>query len=416
MSMSDAAGTAVVGAGIVGVACALHLQRMGQNVVLIDREGPAAETSFGNAGVLARAAVVPVATPGILFRAPAMLFGRDGPLFLKWSYLPKLAPWLLAYLGYSRRQQVEHIARNLAPLLRDSLDEHLLLAKGTPASRWIRPSPYLYVYKDHQAFTADSFGWNLRREHNLHWEVIDEGSLRDLEPTLSTDYRCGVVLEEHGFIASPGAYVNDLAEAFSADGGSLLRAEVKLIRSGESGVELQTEGESINAARVVVATGAWSGPLAADLGTPTPLESERGYHVELVDPSVCPSIPIFDAARKFVLTPMDTGLRVAGVVELGGLEAPATKAPIELLLRGARALLPGLEFSDRREWLGHRPSLPDSLPILGQSPVYRNVFFAYGHQHIGLTAGPKSGRLIAQLVSGSQPDVDLTAYRADRFA
>ena len=416
MSSSEVSDTAVVGAGIVGVACALHLQRTGQRVVLVDREGPAAGTSFGNAGVLARAAVVPVATPGILLRAPAMLFGRDGPLFLKWSYLPKLMPWLWAYLGCSRRRQVEHIARHLAPLLRDSLAEHLLLAEGTPAGRWIRPSPYLYVYKDRQAFDADAFGWNLRREHDLHWEVIDAGRLRELVPALSSDYRCGVLLDEHGFIASPGAYVHDLAEAFCAGGGTLLKAEVKRIRPDESGVRLQTDGESISAGRVVVATGAWSGPLAAGLGTPTPLESERGYHVELAEPSVCPSIPIFDAARKCVLTPMDGGLRVAGVVELGGLTAPPSQGPIELLLRGARALLPGLEYSERSEWLGHRPSLPDSLPVLGQSPVHKNVFFAYGHQHVGLTAGPKSGRLIAQLVSGSQPDVDLTAYRADRFA
>ncbi len=406
----------MIGAGILGVSCAIHLQRMGRQVVLIDREGPAAGASFGNAGILARSAVVPVATPGILAHAPAMLFGSDGPLFMKWAYLPKLLPWLIPYLRSSRREKVEYIAQNLAPLLVDSVDEHQRLAAGTPASHWIRLSDYLYVYRDRQAFEANSFGWSLRRNAGFDWEVLEGDAVRDLEPALAPEYRCAVLLREHAFIANPSAYVEDLAAAFSAAGGDIVRAEVRHVDAGDDGVTLQTGDEPLRAADVVIATGPWSGRLAAEHGASVPLESERGYHIELSEPSVRPSLPLMDAARKMVVTPMDAGLRLAGVVEFGGLHAGPSKAPAELLLRGGRALLPGLEFSARSDWMGHRPAPSDSLPILGRSPIHSKVFFAYGHHHVGLTAGAKSGRLIAQLMTGAKPDVDLSAYRADRAA
>ncbi|MCP5370952.1 MAG: FAD-binding oxidoreductase [Hyphomicrobiales bacterium] len=406
---------AVIGAGIVGVACALHLQRAGRDVVLIDKGEPGEGASFGNAGVLARCSVVPVATPGIMTKAPGMLFGADGPLFLKWSYVPRLLPWLIPYLRAAKRETVEHTARHLAPLVVDSLDEHQDLARGTGAEKWIRPSPYLFLYRDRAAFDGDAFGWGLRRAHGFTWEILEGAAVRDFDPALSPDYGCAVMLQDHAYIGDPGRYVKDLAAAVVAGGGSVRRAAVRDVTPGADGVTLDTDTGPVTAAAAVLAAGAWSGPLARRFGANVPLESERGYHLELTGPSARPRVPVMDAARKFVATPVDAGLRLAGIVEFGGLDAPPSAAPVALLQRGARALLPGLTYEQEKSWLGHRPAPADSLPVIGRSPLCDKVFFAYGHHHVGLTAGPKTGRLVAQLVAGLRLNLDLGAYRPDRF-
>ncbi len=408
---------AVVGAGIVGVSCALHLQRLGAAVTLIDRREPGHEdgASYGNGGILARSAMVPVATPGILRKAPSMLFAADGPLFLRWSYVPRLLPWLVPYLRSSSRKSVEHIARNLAPLLFDSVDEHRALAQGTEAGRWLRSCEYLYLYENRGAFERDAFGWGLRREHGFEWSTLEGDEIREFDPALSSQYDFAVLLRDHGMIANPGNYVSDLAKGFGAAGGEVIRANIKQVDIGAEGVVLKTDGDDIQAEKVVIAAGAWSNLLAAKLGANVPLESERGYHLELSGANKQPSVPVMDAARKFVATPMDGVLRLAGIIEFGGLNAPASRGPTDLLLRGAKAMLPGLEYESKRTWMGHRPAPADSLPVIGPSPASRRAYFAYGHHHVGLTAGPKTGRIVAQHVMGLQPNVDLDAYRCDRF-
>jgi D-amino-acid dehydrogenase len=195
----------------------------------------------------------------------------------------------------------------------------------------------------------------------------------------------------------------------------VIRANIKQVDTGAEGVVLKTDGDDIQAEKVVVAAGAWSNLLAAKLGANVPLESERGYHLELSGANKLPSVPVMDAARKFVATPMDGVLRLAGILEFGGLNAPASRGPTDLLLRGAKAMLPGLEYESKQTWLGHRPAPADSLPVIGPAPASRRAYFAYGHHHVGLTAGPKTGRIVAQHVMGLQPNVDLDAYRCDRF-
>jgi len=417
MVQTESPRIAVVGAGIVGVSCALHLQRLGATVILCDRQEPGDvdAASYGNGGILARSAVVPVATPGILLKAPSMLFSADGPLFLRWSYVPRLLPWLVPYLRSSSRKSVEHIARNLAPLLFDSVDEHRALAQGTEAGRWLRSCEYLYLYESRGAFERDAFGWELRREHGFQWDTLEGDAIREFDPVLSSQYEFAVVLKDHGTIASPGTYVNDLAKGFAAAGGEVIRTNIQQVDTSAEGVVLRTDGDDIRADKVVIAAGAWSHLLAAKLGANVSLESERGYHLELSGANKQPSVPVMDAARKFVATPMGGTLRLAGILEFGGLNAPASTGPTDLLLRGAKAMLPGLEYQSKRTWLGHRPAPADSLPVIGPAPASRQVYFAYGHHHVGLTAGPKTGRIVAQHVMGLQPNVDLDAYRCDRF-
>ncbi len=350
MNQTKSPKIAVVGAGIVGVSCALHLQRLGAAVTLVDRGEPghADAASYGNGGILARSAVVPVATPGILRKAPSMLFAADGPLFLRWSYLPRLLPWLVPYLRSSSRENVEHIARNLAPLLFDSVDEHRALAQGTEAERWIRACEYMYLYDSRDAFERDAFGWDLRREHGFEWDTLEGSAIREFDPALSSRYGFAVRLKDHGMVAKPGSYVNDLAKGFSAAGGEVLRADIKQAETSGDGVTLKTHGDDIEADKVVIAAGAWSHLLAKNLGANVPLETERGYHLELSGASKQPTVPVMDAARKFVATPMDGTLRLAGLLEFGGLVAPPSRAPTDSLLRGAKAMLPGLEFNSKR--------------------------------------------------------------------
>lgn len=408
---------AVIGAGIVGVSTAIWLQREGHEVTLIDKAGPAEGASYGNGGVLASCSVVPVTVPGLMLKAPRMLLDPNQPLFLKWSYLPRLLPWLLRYLRHANAQDTARIARALTPIVGDSLSDHQALAAGTRAERWIVPSDYLYVYNDRAHFEADAFGWRLRRENGFEWEELEGPAFAAYDPAFSPDLAFAVRLGGHGRIADPGRYVKDLAAHLQAEGGNFIKAEVvDLARENGRVSGVRTATETIHCDAAVVAAGVWSGPLARRLGISVPLESERGYHLELWEPSIMPRSPVMVASGKFVATPMEGRLRLAGVVEFGGVDAPPSRAPIELLKRNVLGAFPGISWKETSEWMGHRPAPADSIPIIGSVPGVEGAYMGFGHHHIGLTGGPKTGRLLAQLISGRKPNVDLTAYSPARFA
>ncbi|MQX35946.1 NAD(P)/FAD-dependent oxidoreductase [Roseospira navarrensis] len=405
---------AVVGAGIVGVAAALHLRRLGHDVVLIDREGPAAGASFGNGGILARCALLPVAKPGLWRGAPGMLLSRDGPLFLRPASLPGLLPWMRRFIASAAPARVEAAVRALAPLLLDSVDQHQALAADTPAARYIRPTDYLYLYRDRRAFLADRLTWDTRRAMGIAWTELEGEALRAREPGLSDARRFGAAMPGHAVIADPGAYVSALADAFRAAGGRLERAAVTALVPDDTGVTLRTEGADLRAGHVVLAAGAWSHRLAAPLGATVPLAAERGYHVDLAQAQGGPRHPLMDAERMMVLVPMAGRVRLAGLAEFAHLNAPPSRAPEGVLTRGVCELFPDLRHETATPWMGPRPTTSDSLPVIGALPGSRRVIAAYGHQHVGLTAGPATGRLVAGLLSGRTPNLDLTPYRADR--
>lgn len=407
----------VIGAGIVGVACALNLVRDGHNVTLVDRDAPGEGTSRGNAGIMAASAIVPVPQPGLFWKVPGMLLDPLGPLSLRWGYIARRAPWFLNYLSNAKAERVQAIGAALTTILGGSVQEHQRLAKGTQAEKWLQPSPYYYAYSDEAAFAKDAFGWDLRRKHGYSFELITGNAVREVEPFLNPNYRCLVALENHGFIREPMLLVKALADAFKAAGGQVLRRDIRDIGIGPDGrpVELITDQGPLAFGTLVVAAGVWSGRLAARLGSPVPLESERGYHILLTDPGNMPNSPIMSAKGKFVVTPMATGLRLAGLVEFAGLEAAPNYAVARRLLKHAKMMFPGVRTDAYEEWMGHRPSLPDSLPVIGRSPNYDNVYFAFGHQHVGMTGGPKTGRLIADLIAGRKPNEDLTPFRVNRF-
>ncbi len=418
--MSAASATppvAIIGAGIVGVATAIWLQRLGRDVILIDRAGPGEGTSYGNGGVLASCSIVPVTTPGLIRKAPGMLLDPNQPLFLKWGYLPKLAPWLMRYLRHCRPEEVRRIAAALAPLVGDSLGDHQALAAGTGAEKWIVPSDYVFVYRDRAHFNGDAFGWDIRRAHGFRWDELEGEALRAYDPALALELGFAAAVGGHGRIGDPGRYVKDLAAHAEAAGAHIVKAEVSdIVREGGAVTGVRAGGETIPCSAAIIATGVWSKPLAAKLGLDVPIELERGYHIDLMEPNIVPRAPAMIASGKFVASPMEGRLRVAGLVEFGGLSAPPSRAPFELLLRGIKATLPGIRWREAREWMGHRPAITDSIPVIGEVPGLRGAYLGFGHHHVGLTAGPRTGQLLAQLVTGARPNIDLAPYASSRFS
>ena len=406
----------VVGAGIVGMATALNLQRAGFDVQVVDKGPPGEGASLGNAGIMASCAVVPVPTPGIWKKAPGMLADPMGPLSVKWSYVLGMLPWLASYLRNSSAERVEAIASGLSDILSGSVEEHQMLARGTPAQDWIVPAPYIYLYRDERDFRKENFAWGLRYKHGVKYSTLRGGEVQEMDPTISQDYRFALALEGHGFARDPLRLVQSLAQDFVGQGGTIMQREITDIEIGSDGPKsLISPDGPIEVDILVVAAGAWSGKLAARLGSPVPLESERGYHVVLTDPGIKPKHPIMSTSGKFVATPMAMGLRLAGLIEFAGLEAAPNYKRARTLLKHAQQLFPGVRTQAFSEWMGHRPALPDSLPVIGPSPHFQNVYFAFGHQHVGLSSGPKTGRLLAEMIQGHASNIDMEPFSVMRF-
>lgn len=407
----------IAGAGIVGVSTAIWLQRAGHSVTLLDREGPAAGTSFGNAGVLASGAVVPVTVPGLLRKAPGMLMDRDSPLFLKWSYLPKLLPWLVKYLRFATDGHVNHFATAMSGLLHDSVEQHQALAKDTPAARFITTEDYCFGYPTRADFEKDAYGWAVRKKNGVEYEVVTGSEFGQYDPLYANNFGTVVRCKNHGRISDPGAYVTALAAHFVDQGGVLQIAEVTDALRVDGVVKgFKTDKGDFRGDHAVMALGAWSKSLGQKLGLEIDLESERGYHIELINPSSMPKAPMMVAAAKFVITPMEGRIRCAGVVEFGGLKSAPSRAPIDLLKRQFKQFLPQTTYDRVDEWMGHRPAPADSLPLIGATDSTGSAFAGLGHQHVGLTAGPKTGRIVAGLIDGKKPNMDLTPFDPQKYS
>ena len=408
----------VIGGGIMGLSTAIWLLRSGRAVTIVDPGVARRPASFGNGGVLAACSIVPVTAPGLIAKAPLLALDPNSPLFVRWSYLPKLMPWLLRYLKHANAADAARISRGLAPLTRDTVAQHKALSGGTRAERWLQDANYVFAYDSRAAFAADAFGWNLRREAGFDWEELEGEAVREFDPSLGPKTGLCVRVPEHGFVLSPGAYIADLREVAASLGAVAIPAEAREFRLDADGAlrTVVTTGGEIDASAAVIATGAWSKALTTQLGLDVPLETERGYHVMLYGASTQPRNPIQVTSGKFVATPMADGVRCAGIVEFGGLALAAHKPPTELILRRVREAFPALTWSHHDEWLGHRPAPSDSLPLIGEVPRRRGIFLAFGHHHVGLTTGPKTGRLLAALVNGETPAIDMTPYTPARFA
>ena len=408
---------AVVGAGVVGMSAALYLQRDGHKVSVIDARAPGTLTSYGNAGGIVTGAVTPTSTPDLWKEIPTMLFDRASPIRLRWSSLPLLTPWLVRFLLAGRRAQVDRSAAALAPILAQANDAHRELAGLAGVHDVLRPVGWLKVYETETGFAGSALERELMARHGIKFEVLSQDELRQLEPHLAPKFIKGLFQPDSGFASYPWKLVDGYGQYFAEAGGQFLHENVRRLEPREGGgVRVRSERGIRDFDAVVVAAGAWSARLASQIGDRVSLEAERGYHLNLEpEQSVELRRPVVFPERVFAMAPMQDGIRINSGIELASLEAPPDFSRIYKLLPHARAALPGLSDRVNREWMGYRPSTPDSVPVIGASPRCPSVIYAFGHGHLGLTLGPATGRLVASIVAGRSVGIDLAPYRPHRF-
>ena len=406
----------VVGAGVVGLACAFRIAREGRRVTLVDRAEPGRGTSFGNAGHIATEQVFPLASPAVVRGALRYLLDPESPLRIRPAYALSILPWLARFAWAARRSAFERgvaalsalqasAAADLARLLEDAGERSLLHLDG-----------HLVIVEGAASVPRAEAEAALAAAHGIPVEWISAEETRGFAPEIAVPLQGAWRYRATGHVDDPFAVSRALEAAFRAAGGEVVQAEVVSIESGAQGFTARSrEGPSLAGRQVVLACGAWSRPLARSVGFAVPLDTERGYHVTL--PRAFPSfrIPVASFDRKAIMTPMTSGLRMTGTVEFGGLELPPDPGRFAMLERNLRALVPSLPREGMTTWMGYRPSLPDHLPVIGRAPDGRELYFAFGHQHLGLTLAGVTARIIADVVAGRDPGIDLAPFRVDRF-
>lgn len=414
----------VVGAGIVGAACAVELVREGYEVTLVDPAEPGGEqaASYGNAGWISPASVVPMSTPGLWKRLPGFLLDPAGPVVLRWHHVPKLLPWLGRFLlAGSTVARVEAISSALAALLHDAPARHAALAAETGAPELVRRDGLLYVYPDRQAFAGDALSWRLRRDNGVVWQELDADELRRCEPDLDPRYTFAVLVPAGAHCRDPGGYARALVEHACGRGAVLRRASAVGFDCRDGRLRsVVTDAGAIACDRAVIAAGIHSGRLAREVGDAIPLASERGYHVVVADPAAGPRRPSMPSDGRMGNTMTIAGLRAAGQVELASLSAPPDWRRADILLTRLLAAYPALgrDLPESRvdRWMGHRPSTPDGLPVIGCSRLCADVVEAFGHGHVGLATAPVTGRIVTDLIAGRSPVVPMRPYSPRRFS
>ncbi len=405
----------VIGAGVIGLSAALMAQARGLSVTVVDREGPAAGASAGNAGAFAFTDILPLASPGILRKAPKWLLDPLGPLTIPPAYALQIAPWLYRFWRACSPRAVAASTSAQTALMDLSKAELEPFLAATGTLGMLRKDGNLQVYESEAEFRAALPGWQVRDAHGIAFRHMVAAEMAELQPGLSPRFMKGTFTPGWFSIADPKDYVLVLAEKFRAQGGMILQAEVTGLQPQDSMVYIQTRGEALQADHVVLAAGAFSHRIAATIGEKIPLETERGYNTTLPPDAFDLRCQITFGGHGFVVSRLSTGIRVGGAVELGGLSLPPNYKRSKAMLQKAKAFLPGLNTEGGTQWMGFRPSLPDSLPAIGRSKASPLVIHAFGHGHLGLTQSAGTARLVADLLTDAPPTLDLTPFSPKRF-
>ncbi|GLK74737.1 FAD-dependent oxidoreductase [Ancylobacter dichloromethanicus] len=406
----------IVGAGIVGLATAFHLLAEGHRVRLVERGGVAEGASFGNAGAFAFSDILPLASPGMLRKAPKWLIDPLGPLTIPPRYLPQITPWLVRFWRASLPDRYRASLTAQGGLMRFAATATQAMVAQADLAGHIRADGNLQLYESEAELAAAQPGWEARAREGIEFEHVRGERLAELQPGLSPRFVAGTFTPHWQTVSDPYHYALALFRAVMARGAGLVHGEVTGVEADSRGVRLRlADGQVLNAGRVVIAGGAWSRPLARSLGDFIPLETERGYNTTLPPGAFDLRRQLTFGGHGFVVTPLSTGIRVGGAVELGGLKAPPNFRRADAMLTKAARFLPGLRTEGGRQWMGFRPSLPDSLPVIGRSTASPAAFYAFGHGHLGLTQSAATGKLIADLVAGRRPPIPLEPFRPDRF-
>ena len=405
----------VIGAGIVGLATGYELIKSGWNVSLFDPHPPGSQCSSGNAGALSSGSVAPLAMPGAIKDALTMLVDRKGPLHLPFHHWLQAAPWLRSFVKASQRDRVGQIAAALHHLLKDSVARHRELAAEVGCPELVRQTGQLHLYPDARAMRKDDASWSLKREYGLRMEIVDANAIQALEPAVSDNYRAGVFLPDEASVTDPLRYAQSIADALRARGAEFIQAGItSLARSGDRW-RIGDGARSWSGRHVVVSAGVWSKSLLEMLGYKIPLISQRGYHVQVAQPGVSLSRIVVLADRKVFLNSMREGLRIAGTVEIDSIDRPPNQSRALLLKDHARAGLRDVVLENESVWMGHRPCLPDSMPVLGSVANHPNLWCAFGHGHLGLTGSANTAKLIANALKRNSVENEIPMFSADRF-
>ncbi|MES3000297.1 MAG: FAD-binding oxidoreductase [Pseudomonadota bacterium] len=408
--------TVVIGAGVVGLAVGTHLARRGIAVNVVDELPAASGASYGNSGFLVADTAMPVALPGMYRNVPSWLADPEGPLRVRPGYMPKAAPFLFSWLKASRRAQVLASSDAMRQIHHPTFDEWKTLVGPQVFDALIRRTGQVYLWEG-EGPTSTPMEDELRARHRVDVESLTVEQIQEIYPGIAPSVRRAIVVPGNGHTTNPGRLCGELLQAYLNAGGRVTHERVQKIWRTESGLWqlMTTAGKPRFAKRVVIAAGAWSHRLLEPLGIKVPLESERGYHVVLPDPSVQLAMPILHKSGYFGVNSMEMGLRLAGTVEIAGLEAAPDQRRCDVLVRKAKRLFPALRHGAPHMWLGHRPSVPDSVPVIGSVPHHAGLYTCFGHGHCGLTAGPASAHLVARQIVGEPVDIDMKPYSIERF-
>lgn len=406
---------AVIGAGAVGCACALWNQDTGLDVALIDKSGPTDAASYGNAGIFSVTGFAPLNSPGLIRRLPKLMFDNDSPLSIDWVYALTHLPWMLKFLRACAPDKVAHITEQLANITNHVEAGFMPLAKRAGAEDLIKDIASIYIYSTKEYFEGDAASIESRRRLGADMDVIDQDEVHEMEPHLRAPVYKALRSNENKYIINPGEYIERLKKCFASDGGEFINAAA--MSCSEQGDQVQVrldDGSTLTCNKLVIAAGAHSKKIVGSGAEKLPLDTERGYHVVYHGAQSKLTRPVGWSSGGLYATPMETGLRIAGTVELAGLNKPPSPRRMEYIAGMANKMFDGLGEPDET-WMGFRPTLPDSVPVIGLAPGKRNILLAFGHQHLGLTMSGITGRVIADLVQGRAPNFDISGYSPSRF-
>ena len=404
----------IVGAGIQGISNALFLQKKGFKVTIFDRDEPGSPAaSYGNAGHFSPYASVPINRPDVLTDVPAMLLSSTGPLALKWNYVPKMFPWFLQFIRNCTTKKMMHTAKNMHQILDLALPAYDELFDEIELGGLVEKKGILYIWND-QSLKSRDLEIEVRNELGVDQQLVSQKEIHDLEPNIKPIYHGGVYYQYGRHARNPKKILLKLYELFLKKGGKFLKMNIKDINFNEEKPVIKSETQIFIFDKIVIACGSFSKKLTDNLGEKIPLDTERGYHVHFKDCDHLLSRPVIFQNRGFGITPMEQGLRVVGTVEFGGLDNPLSKSRVRNLINNAKYMMGDLpEHED--EWLGFRPTLPDYLPVIGPSKKHKNVFYCFGHHHLGWTLGPISGKIISGMIAEENTNLDLKPYSSLRF-
>ena len=417
MSAAEKGRVVIVGAGVIGMSCAVFLQREGLKVTVVDRIDPGLGCSFGNAAGMAYSEIVPISRPGLITKVPKWLLDPKGPLSIRPAYFLRILPWLLRFLAAGRKDRMLELATAAADLSRRGPQDFGVLLKAADAEDLVFGEFCAAIYDHEREYQSARWEWDLRAERGFSYEKLTGPEIHELEPDISPEVGCALIMDGWRNLKDPYRFVALLAETFQRGGGELVAGEVRRVMTVDGAARGLTmaDGSQISGDKVVIAAGAWSHRLSAELGSKVPLEADRGYNKTMPNSGISLKRQLVYESGGIAITPLPQGLRIGGAVEFAGVDAEADYRRSDYLVEKATRILPGLKDTSGERWMGPRPGLPDFIPVIGPSPHFGNVYYAFGHGHLGLTWGPTTGRLIADMITGRPIDMDMSRFRVDRF-